>query len=538
MNAIFISLKSNEDIEKYFSDVDDDDDDDNENDNFAFKSRSKSIPNVSSHVHKQQQRPSTKLPQNENNTSNTSTEPFLNLSNSQSSSTDKTDEPHAPPELSRDFINKLFGPIKPGSIRGSIFNLVILSLGSGCLSLPRYICKTSLILGLAMVVVIGLLVWWALTLMSKVCAKEGIYVYSNLIKKVYGKPLALLYDVVVILYTFGVLILNQTIIFTLLGEAIYNLFYYKNFKSNEQFLAESFWAYPYVKHTVPYAIGLGIIFPLCLIKDVSKLRIASLIGVVVLMSIIVLLIIEAPFYFNHYLTEVYNADIPSTHLNIYHAERGFDNTLTFFELCSSMFYAYVTTIGAIPIFNSLQNRVLRRIQKVVRRTIIFDIGLFLVIVTVGYLTCPIATPALIIERNNIHSGKADIPMSVARVALVLTILMKLPSNYNALRITLFNMIWKTTEITLGKNIVVTISVLMSCCTVSVLYSEISGYIKLIGGICSSVVGFVIPALLYTKTNGYGWFDKRNIGMMMVFMILTAIGFISAGRTLYNIITGK
>ena len=537
MNAIFISLKSNEDIERYFSEVDDDDDDnDNENENATLNARSKTNPNFSMKTteEQQQQQPSTTLPQNEDNVSS---EPFLNVSKP-SSSNDQSEEVNPNPELSRDFMNKLFGPIKPGSIRGSIFNLVILSLGSGCLSLPRYISKTSISLGLAMVVVIGLLVWWALTLMSKVCAKEGIYIYSNLIKKVYGKSLALVYDIVVILYTFGVLILNQTIIFTLLGEAIYNLFFYWKFSSNEEFLEKSFWAYPYVKYVVPYVIGLGIIFPLCLIKDVSKLRIASLIGVVVLISIILLLIIEAPFYFKHYLDYIYKKDDASTHLNIFHIERGFDNTLTFFELCSSMFYAYVTTIGAVPIFNSLQNRVYRRIQKVVRRTIIFDIGLFLVIVTIGYLTCPIGTPALIIERNSIHKDQADVPMSIARLALVLTILMKLPSNYNSLRITLFNMIWKTTEITPGKNIIVTVSVLTFCCTVSVLYSEISGYIKLIGGICSSVVGFIIPALLYTKTNGYGRFDKRNVGIMTVFVVLTAIGFISAGRTLYNIITGK
>lgn len=176
-------------------------------------------------------------------------------------------------------------------------------------------------------------------------------------------------------------------------------------------------------------------------------------------------------------------------------------------------------------------------QKVVRRTVLFDIVLFLVISVIGYLTWPVNTPDLIIEREKIRKG-ADVPMSIGRIALVLTVMMKLPNNYTSLRITIFNMVWGSTEITNKKNVIVTLIVLIVCCTVSVLYSQISGYIKLIGGICSSVVGFIIPALLYTKTNEYGRFDKRNVGIMTVFMILTAIGFISAGRTLYNIITGK
>ena len=56
-------------------------------------------------------------------------------------------------------MNELFGPMETGSIRGSIFNMTILSLGFGCLSLPKYVGKTSLALSVVMVVVIGLLIW-------------------------------------------------------------------------------------------------------------------------------------------------------------------------------------------------------------------------------------------------------------------------------------------------------------------------------------------------------------------------------------------
>ena len=33
---------------------------------------------------------------------------------------------------------------KPGSVQGSVYNMIILSLGSGCLSLPKYIGENSL----------------------------------------------------------------------------------------------------------------------------------------------------------------------------------------------------------------------------------------------------------------------------------------------------------------------------------------------------------------------------------------------------------
>ena len=223
-------------------------------------------------------------------------------------------------------------------------------------------------------------------------------------------------------------------------------------------------------------------------------------------------------------------------LNIFNVKKGFGSTLSFFQFSSSLFYSFITTIGAVPIFKSMKHNVLRRMQKVVRRNVLFDIFLFIIIAVIGYLTWPIGTPSLIIERTKIVE-KADIPMSIGRLALVLTIIMKLPSNYNTLRLTLFNIFWGTTTITKKKNIIVTLVVLFLCCTVSIVYSEISGYIKLIGGICSAIVGFLIPSMLYTRTNKYPKWHWKNIMTQFIFGLFTLIGFISAGRTIYEIITG-
>ena len=434
----------------------------------------------------------------------------------------------------RSFMNKLFGPMEAGSIRGSIFNMVILSLGSGCLSLPKYVGKTSLALSVIMVLVIGLLVWRALNLVSRACYKKQIFIYSNLVRELYGKHLAFIYDSAVILYSFGVLILYQVIIYTLIGEAIYNLFYYNEYINNEEFLLKSFWGQWYCKYVIPYAIGLIIIFPLCLIKDVSKLRIASLFGVITLISLIILILVEFPSYYTYYKEHMYSPNDVTTHINVYDYKSGFDSSLYFFQYCSSLFYSFITTIGAVPIFNTLHNNILRRMQKVVRRTVLFDIVLFLVISVIGYLTWPVNTPDLIIEREKIRTG-ADVPMSIGRIALVLTVMMKLPNNYTSLRITIFNMVWGSTEITNKKNVIVSLIVLIICCTVSVLYSQISGYIKLIGGICSSVVGFIIPALLYARTNRYERWHWKNVMNVTVYAIMTCIGFIAAGVTIYGII---
>lgn len=322
----------------------------------------------------------------------------------------------------------------------------------------------------------------------------------------------------------------------MIGEAIYNLFYYEIFEDDATFLTKSFWGKWYIAKVFPFVVGYVIIFPLCLIKDVSKLRVFSMFGVFTLIGLICLLGVECPKYVKYYKENKYKEEDPSTHLNIYHAEKGFQTDLYFFQFCASLYYSYITTIGAVPIFNSLKNNVLRRIQKVVRRTVIFDIFLFLVIAIIGYLTWPVGTPDLIIERPKITRGP-DIPMSIGRIALVLTIIFKMPSNYNSLRLTIFNTIWETTTITTKKNFFVTVVVLFICCTVSVLYSEISGYIKLIGGICSSIVGFIFPAMLYTRSNDLPRWHWKNIMTILIFSLFSVVGFISAGRTVFEMTQG-
>lgn len=97
------------------------------------------------------------------------------------------------------------------NIRGAIFNLIILSLGTGCLSLPRYVATTSLCLSIFIIIFVGFLQWWAMSLMAEVCSKENVYNYAELLKKYYGKAMGSLYNGMVCVYCFGIQILHQVV---------------------------------------------------------------------------------------------------------------------------------------------------------------------------------------------------------------------------------------------------------------------------------------------------------------------------------------
>jgi len=233
----------------------------------------------------------------------------------------------------------------------------------------------------------------------------------------------------------------------MLGEAIYNMggFYYE-YNTIKLFLAKSIWGQTWFKFALRSGIATFIIIPLCLIKDISSLRVVSLLGVFTMFYIIILIIIQSPFYINYYWENVYVNDDPNTHLKLFDFSSSFDKNLFFFQGTATLFYSFTCHLGAFPIFNSLKQNVMKRIQKVIVRTLFFDCFIFLIISVFGYLTWPIKTPSLILERDNIFGG-ADIYMSIGRLTLMIIILAKLPNNYNSFRISILELICGDSKLT-------------------------------------------------------------------------------------------
>ena len=429
----------------------------------------------------------------------------------------------------RTLFHKIFGPMEAGSIRGSIFNMVILSLGTGMFALPKYMSNTSLFFSCLLITIICIIVWWSLLLLSKACEKNKIYNYSKLIEVLYGKPFAIIYDIIVYLYSFGVLILFNVLINTNLGEGLYGLHYYKKYDTLEDFQKNSFWDDWYIKILLPYAISIIIVYPMCLIKDVSKLRIISLIGVMNVIFLIFIVIYQS----KDYITK----DNLENNVNYTDLKKGFKGKLDVLNFISTIFYASCFHIGCVPVINTLKNNVRRRIFKAIRRTILLDIFLYLIIAVIGYLSYPENTPSLIIQRPPIKKGDSDILMGIGKLGFVFTFITKLPNTYSSLRITIFDKLFHTSEITNIKNCIVTLVVIMMCVTSSILYSEISSYIKIMGGLLSTLVGFLFPALLIVKSSRKTRHPLKNILTIAFFTFLTLLGFISSGFTIYDLIKG-
>jgi hypothetical protein len=114
-------------------------------------------------------------------------------------------------ENRKSLMNRMFSRMEEGSLRGSIFAMSSLALGTGCLALPLRFGQMS-VLGALIVLLLGsLAAYWSLRIMIEASRKTNTMDYSRLVKESLGPKLALTLDIVILIYIFGILISYQVI---------------------------------------------------------------------------------------------------------------------------------------------------------------------------------------------------------------------------------------------------------------------------------------------------------------------------------------
>ena len=429
----------------------------------------------------------------------------------------------------QNIFQKLSSKFSSGSLISSIFNLCILSLGTGSLSLPQKIGYMSLFFSPIIIILSGTVNYWSLNVLSNASKKYNIHLYEGIVSYLFGKSLSIFLGIIMCISQFGMIILYQVIMYKLLGGVINELFDF-GYLGVEEFAEKSFWNYFYIKFIICYLIAGFILSPLCLLKNISKMRYASMFGIFSLFFLIFIVVIECPFYIKN------NFFDNKTKINLIDVISGFKGDMKILEAISTLFYAFSCHVGVFPVLNSLKNPTPQRINLLFKKSIILDISCYLIIGISGYLTQPIDTPDLIIERKKIF--KNDFLMIIGQICFIFTLIAKICANYNALRSCLINLLKLNTyegQITNTANFILTEICLIISTFVAVIFQSISSYISLIGGFCSIIISVLIPGLIYIKGLNQSKINKKNIIACLVVLILTTMGFTNGVLTLKNVI---
>jgi hypothetical protein len=184
-----------------------------------------------------------------------------------------------------------------------------------------------------------------------------------------------------------------------------------------------------------YPIVIFILLPLSLKKDLTKLRFFSIFAVSSLLLMMIIIVIQTPHYYNYWneINTNKKDQLENKSLyNIWDFSTAFTSDFFYFKGTATIFYSFTCHVGALPIMKTLKNNYNRRIQKVIKRSVLMNVIIYLIIGICGYITCPINTPDLILERPKI--GNTDHLMTIGRLFFLFTLIFKMPACYISLRI--------------------------------------------------------------------------------------------------------
>ena len=427
----------------------------------------------------------------------------------------------------RSWCKRTFGKMNPGSLRGSIFNLCILSLGTGLLAIPQKIGYMSIVFSPVIIILSGLANYWSLIILVNMSIKLKLKNYESIVKNLLGKKLSLFLGIIMSINQSGIIILYQVILYKLLGGVINEIGNF-GFISVDDFVSNSFWNKLWIKFVVCYGIMILFLLPLCLLHNASKMRYASTFGIISLFLLIIIVVAECPFYIIDHI----NND--KFELNYFDILSGLKGDMKLLQSIVTVFYAFSCHVGAFPVLQTLHNPIERRQKKVIRRAIYIDIISYLIIGASGYLTQPLNTPDLIIERDKLFNS--DWIMTIGEICFIVTLLAKISANYNALRSCILVLLgydsYNFSKIT---NVIITVVTLIITTLISAIFQSISDYISLIGSFCTVLISFFIPGLVYIKGNDYSIKHYKNILTIIFISIILILGLTSGFFTIKGII---
>ena len=435
------------------------------------------------------------------------------------------------------FFERILHPMQYGSLRGSIFGLSSMCLEAGSMVLAIRCKQFGMVNFLIFLILGGMVAYWCLVMMIKAgknCKEKN---YSKVVKEVLGNKLGYFMDANLALYLFGALVSFQVIIYQVLGAVVYDILEIADKIDKKEYpdyvtYKEEYWSQKlYLKFSIMLGIA-ALVFPLCLLKDISKMRLASLFGVLALVYSIIVVIIESFFYlFNENWDKIGEMNWINIS-NAFSLEAG----VPFFGGISTVFYIYSCHAGAFPVYKTLRNNTTRRIKKVFRRSIILDVCVYFTIAAASFITSPINPPELILYRPNLSGFSPDYFILIAKIGIICNLFFSTPANYAGFRLSFFELIWGNANLTNMKNFFVTLIILFVVVLIGALYDKILEYIELFGGFCSVIYTILIPGLIYVKNDNVPKSKLIKYVTVFTITILVIIGYTAGVLTiLFNMV---
>ena len=407
----------------------------------------------------------------------------------------------------RNCCQRWFSRIKEGSLRGSIFTLSSITFGVGCLAFPKAFADVGLLIGIILFTVSAILSYISLKYLLAAGIERNILNYNSLIELASGRKLRIFCDINNIMLCLGVIMVYQFEVYDFLRDLLTREF-----------------GFDYGKYKLLIIIPLTLFvqIPLSLVKNMSVIHYTSFLAAISLFYVTFVIIIESPFYYKEYMDRNPDFVLGPFPTN----EIGWN----WLNSAGVFLFGFCNHNGLFQILLDLNRRTEERSNKVIRRSAILEVVLYLSLGFAGFFSFFYDCEPTFITRKNLTTFPNDYFMDLAKWALIICLLCVMAIDYNIMRLSFSTLLFKGEKPSFKIDFMITVITYILSNIVVYFTKNITDILGIIGGINTVVISFLCPFIINIKLENNSRYHWQNIFNYSVILIISLVG---VGSTVYS-----
>lgn len=406
-----------------------------------------------------------------------------------------------------------------GSIKGSVFTLVVAIVGAGTLSVPLAVEKAGLLLGGILFVLGGFLAFFSLRLLIISSELAGIKSYSGIALALYGPWADIFAQTCLLLNLYGTsisyMVASGSMLSKVLRQAVGRV---EDGSPLPYYLSAQF---------ITIVTTTAVVMPLCLLRTMGALRFSSLIAVGCSVYLTLVVSIE---YFSFCLGSSSNVECfweeqPAGE-PIELAHFSFSRMLSAIPI---VIYAYTCHPNVLPIFMELQKPTRVRMYKVVGRAIGMACVMYVILGSFGYLTFKAELANTKYGGNFLNNYEdPDAAVIIGAIGMSFSVVLAIPLFVNAFRANLYRLIKgehaDVKRASLPVHVGMSLGFIFAALLPAILIKDISIVFQVLGSTTNPIICFVLPTMFIFRADPSGFYAREKLLSAFVTGIICAISF--------------
>jgi amino acid permease len=425
---------------------------------------------------------------------------------------DETSEKEHIEEMKRPWWKRYFAPIREGSLRGSTLAMASITFGGGCLAFPYAVSQTGPIVAILLFIIVAIANYYTLYILLEDGMRLKTMDYNGLIVKTMGKKMEVFYDINNFILCLGVIINYQYIVYGYVQDLGYEFFGLEKSDINKLYIS--------------LVCMVVIQIPMNMMKNISTLQYASIIGTVALVYSIMIIAVEMPFYLGNYLSV---QEFPDLFVPL---------NWNYLDTFSTFMFGFCAHNGIFQVFDELKRPTTRRYKKVLNRSFVIEIILYTTIAFCGFFSTFYATPDIFLKRDDLPGFMPDYFMKVSKITLFICLHCTMAINNNIMRQSTKSMCFSGKDIPFWIDTVIVIVTYIICNTMVYFIDNVSQILGIIGGVCTVVISFVNPLLIHIYSSNLPKTHFKNMLLWIFLVFISIFGIMATAKSIVDLINKK